>query len=383
MNLGHDAEFAVMDKEGRAQPAHKFFPPKDAPIYTGYGNGGGVPGYHRDQIFRDGTSLEVNTPGYLTCIGYLMDATLNSLKKAQARLPAGMRLEAISAYRIDPKDLKDAPADVLNSGCSPVRNAYLGWDEKAIYMDPDSEWRYAGGHIHMSAKGTAMQTALKDEKTRAGFCEYVVRHLDLYLAVPIIYLGVEGENGARRRKIYGKAGEYRFQTYSAPTGEEDPYGKPKPPNPPLGIEYRVLGPEWLRDIGLAGLTLQLARHVTKRSIGKFGKKRKGVGGSILREAIGAINEANTKEIFESAAYQRRFKKMLVGSTIRGDMTKKMPTDYYFYPSPTGQVGTKHFEFMRANHERLFDRLRLEEFPKDGHMNWPQRLVAWGWGEEKK
>lgn len=347
MMMGHDAEFEVVDEKGEAVSAHLFFPPKKEPVYTGYRND---PKYHRDCYFRDGTSLEVNTPGGISCFGHLLGSTIRTLRRAAENLPKGYDLNAVSAYDIK-TDLSAAPPDVFESGCGPVRNAYEGWEEKAAYSDPDSKLRFAGGHIHMS--GWEMDT-LRDEKQRADYCSFVTKQLDLYLAVPIIYLGIEGENGKLRRKVYGKAGEYRYQEYTAP--KEDPVSA-------RGLEYRVLGPEWARDIGLAQLTLRMARAIGVRAVDLWRKAEEPT--TLLNEARAAINEGDTTAIFESPAYQERFHLLLAaGYNISG-----------------GRVTVKHFKFMRENQEKLFKQMTLHKWAQDAHVNWPECLPRWGYKEE--
>lgn len=355
MILGHDAEFEVVDKNGKVVPAHLHFPPKDKPVYTGYAND---PGVHRDQIFRDGTNLEVNTPGEMTCIGLILNATARSLRHAKEMLPAGLKLAAMSAYEMDPEPLKDAPVDVLNSGCSPVRNAYDGWEEKAVFLSPESKERYAGGHIHMSGeeqwvtapkggeKHVTMQGLLTDKTTRAQFCEFYVRYLDTYLAVPLLYTGIEGKAGVRRRQVYGKAGEYRFQEY------KNTYSV----GPTRGIEYRVLGPEWLKDEGVAALTLMMARTIGRRALKKFGEGKKMPGSKLVMEARQAINEGNVDEVFNSPTYQKRLATICAAGVPR--------------------FSIEIFKFLRKNWEGLDEGLRLYRSKNELHRNWPEGMERW-------
>lgn len=353
MYIGHDAEFAVVDGEGKAVSAHSFFPPKDDPIYTGFRHD---VTWHRDQIFRDGTSLEVNTPGGLVCCGFMLNSTMKSLRTAQMRLPAKHKLMAVSAYEVK-DDLAKAPTDVLNSGCSPVRNAYEGWEEKAIYLpEPESKQRFAGGHIHL-CPDYGPEQEIMGEKTRQQFCAFAVPYLDLFLAIPMLYVGVEGKNGAKRREIYGRAGEYRFQTYKAGIKQMH------------GIEYRVLGPEWLRDVGLAALTVFMARSALYWAILKYraSKTKRPMRGRLLKAAKEAINAGETKEVYESKAYQK----------VLGEFLKK-------YNWHVRGAQDKHFRFMRENAERLFGPEKLvSKETLDGHNSWPQCLDFTRWRFQTK
>lgn len=351
MYLGHDAEFAVL-VDGKPVAAHRFYPPKTDPVFTHWSD---AEAYHRDQFFRDGTSLEVNTPGGMTCIGSVLNSTAQTLKVAAKRLPKGGELQAMSVYDVEGSELKGAPVDVLESGCSPVKNAYGKWEDKALFMDPKSTERYAGGHIHIAPYHNAMEI-LRDEKQRERFCKYVVRYLDLYLAVPLLYTKLEGDNGNRRRKVYGKAGEFRFQTY---LNEEKPWGVPQPGwKPPVmhGIEYRVLGPEWLKDPGTAGLTFMLARAVTNRAIEKYKEGKAGLPSSALMKAARkAINDGNVDSVFESTEYQKRLKTMLARMTR--------------------QATVEDLKFIREN-PQLFKKTIIHTFAYELHNNWPEARDRW-------
>lgn len=355
MYIGHDAELEVVDEKGEAVPAHEFFPPKSQPVLTGYRgdvNGGG---YHQDGYFRDGTSLELNTPGAMSCFAGVSQATVRTMTMARSRLPEGFQLNPISAYEMK-KDLSSAPPDVVDSGCHPVRNAHEGWEERSALMDPSSKIKLAGGHIHLGAEaGYYMSQVLGNEKLRPKFCEYVVKYLDLYVGVPMVYTGIEGEAGTIRRRTYGLAGEYRYQEYRSPA----PYKL-------HGIEYRVLGPEWLKDIGLMALAFNLARGVAGRASVRFqDRETRGTKtirwSSMVGEAREAINKGDTKEVFESPAYQKKFQRVLETIHISRD-----------------RFQIKHIKFIRENRERLFPRAGINEFPQNTNNNWPECLDRWGY-----
>jgi hypothetical protein len=355
MYLGHDAELAVLNQNGEGVSAHAFYPPKESPQYTGYYSE--QQQWHRDSFFRDGTSLELNTPGGISCFAGLMSVTILTMQQAEKRLPEGYKLEPVSSYEVV-DDLSRAPEDVVRTGCGPVRNAYEGWEEKGAWVDPLAKKRFAGGHIHVSAmRGDPLTTMLADEERRKRTCSFVVRYLDLFCAVPWVYLGVEGVKGIERRTVFGKAGEYRFQRYKVPAGHE----------PGIGIEYRVLGPEWLKDIGLAALAFNLVRGVTRvatnRLVERERKKAKLVRwSSMVLEAREAINKGDTKEIFESPTYQRRLERVL--------------RQVHSYDPSRFQI--RHLTFIRNNAERLFARVPgISKWVGSTSNNWPECLERWG------
>jgi len=378
MFIGHDAEFAVLDKNGRAVPAHRFFPPKGEAVLTGYYKRSEYlkedqKGYHLDQYFRDGSNLEVNTPGNISCCAYMLNSTALTLEEAKKRLPAGHRLHAVSAYdlKIDPED---APPDVLEIGCSPAKNAYRGWQDYPSEMDPLSELRAAGGHMHFSSPRVweAPTGMLRTQEAREKNAPFVIKMLDLYTAVPVIYMGLEGGAGRLRRMFYGKAGEYRFQqynqeelVYTRPPGF-DPYEWPAKsvPKPTMkvwkaaGLEYRVLGPEWLRDGNLAAFTMMTARKAVRAAENRIKAKTMTFDEGLLRDAVEGINAGDTEHIFKNAKWRAEFQRVL-GADEKGPIT------------------IKHWEFF---HEMVKDGMFRETNIPAGHEwhdSFPQCISRFG------
>ncbi len=116
--------------------------------------------------------------------------------------------------KLEKSELMDPGANEF--GCDPDFNCWTGKENKAPDAD-DTQWRSAGGHIHISYDNHDMDTSVK-----------LVKALDLFLGVPsVIY-----DNDTERRKLYGRAGAFRFKFYSNDEG---------------GVEYRVLSNFWISD----------------------------------------------------------------------------------------------------------------------------------------
>jgi len=92
-------------------------------------------------------------------------------------------------------------------GCEPDFNAWTG-EENPKPKPPHPFMRSAGGHVHI-------ETDL-DPKLVGRAC-------DLFMGVPAVLM----DNGAERKKLYGKAGAIRFKPY--------------------GVEYRTLSNFWIFD----------------------------------------------------------------------------------------------------------------------------------------
>lgn len=99
---------------------------------------------------------------------------------------------------------------------------------KTGYYQFKSRFRSAGGHIHLGSD--KLQGTLESLD--------VVRMMDLFVAIPSLYLDTD-ETSLQRRKLYGKAGSYR--------------------TPEHGIEYRTLGNFWLASPELFELIYDLSK----------------------------------------------------------------------------------------------------------------------------
>lgn len=109
--------------------------------------------------------------------------------------PLGLTSRYVSSARFDIKDLQSEQAQLF--GCS---ESYNAWSRQVNTVDAkgDLTLRSSGTHIHVGYKDPNTETSLK-----------IVKAFDLFLTVPSILLDTDTE----RRKLYGKAGEYRFKSY--------------------------------------------------------------------------------------------------------------------------------------------------------------------------
>lgn len=113
-------------------------------------------------------------------------------------------------------------------GCAPSLNAY----DKGATVGVDATTylkRSAGGHIHM---GLTNMPELMQERKR------LVPLLDILLGHTFVLIDRDPE-AIERRKVYGRAGEFR--------------------EPAHGLEYRTLSNAWLRAYPLMSLAMAMAR----------------------------------------------------------------------------------------------------------------------------
>ena len=115
-----------------------------------------------------------------------------------------------SAY-FPEKELQSKEA--LTFGCDPDYNAWLRNENIVPQLEgEDALLRVAGGHLHVGYTDPDTETSLE-----------LIRLLDIFLGCPSILQ----DKDTTRRKLYGKAGAFRFKPY--------------------GVEYRTLSNFWIAD----------------------------------------------------------------------------------------------------------------------------------------
>lgn len=116
----------------------------------------------------------------------------------------------VPSAEFDPKYLESRQAKEF--GCDPD---FCIWTEEQNRPPKASEnIRYAGGHIHIG---------IENEYDFYEKCYALVKYLDITVGVGSLFL----DDDDRRRKFYGKAGNFRIKEY--------------------GVEYRSPSNFWIRD----------------------------------------------------------------------------------------------------------------------------------------
>lgn len=232
--FGTDPEKLIRDEKGRPVPAHKFFPRQDE----------GIQLFDGGKAYRDGYMLEISVePHY--CRAVLTNRVRSAFAEALQKLPKGYSLDSIPAVKIDLDYLKEpgVPGDVLLFGCQPSINAYTLEAQVPAIDARTHPWRYGGTHMHC---GCAYEVARKyapwflndDNKI------LLVKMWDRYLGVPLS-AALDSREQYRRRKWYGKAGEFRFQYYNKWS---------------FGVEYRTPS-QIFNNYGLASWSFGIMRWV--------------------------------------------------------------------------------------------------------------------------
>ncbi len=172
---------------------------------------------------------------------YCFDHTNNLVKDK------GLEVKILASALIDDDQLTTDQAKEF--GCSPDLNA---WEQKTNKSpDTNTNLRSCGGHLHIGYDNPNEITS-----------EQIIMALDLFLGVPSMNIDKDTE----RRKLYGKAGAFRFKEY--------------------GCEYRVLSNFWIGNIkNIQWVFDQVNRAVEFLNSGKSAD-------SEVEHIVKAINENN-------------------------------------------------------------------------------------------
>lgn len=159
-------------------------------------------------VQEDNVMVEFNIPPSNTVEEFT--SNINFVKDYLVKTAAEYELTlnySASAF-LDKKYLGTKQAKTF--GCEPDWNVYT-----RDYNEAPSKTialRSCGGHIHI---GYPNPTTEQTDK--------IVRTMDMFLGLPSVWLDPD----TRRRRMYGKAGSFRFK--------------------PFGVEYRVLSNFWVKD----------------------------------------------------------------------------------------------------------------------------------------
>lgn len=177
-------------------------------------------------IVQDGVQVELN-PRPCWCranIGNEISAIMKKLKEHLATMP-DVSACFNGVVEVDAKELRSLSEKSRTLGCAPSMNVY---DKGAsVSVKKGYRKRSAGGHIHLGIN-----------KELAAHPDSLAVLMDIFVGNTCVLLDRDPAN-AERRKVYGRAGEYR--------------------TPPHGFEYRTLSNFWLRAYPLMSFVFGLSR----------------------------------------------------------------------------------------------------------------------------
>lgn len=151
-----------------------------------------------------------------------------------------LKISSKSLLPISKAELGNLSDKAKYFGCTPSKNIY---DEKNIMPIKDSSkyyFRSAGGHIHI---GGDIRVKLMHDNQKE-----FIKMMDIIVGNTCVLLDRD-EGNIERRKIYGRAGEYRV--------------------PKHGLEYRTLSNFWIRDYVLMSFVLGITRLAFSLTVNKL------------------------------------------------------------------------------------------------------------------
>lgn len=217
--------------------------------------------YTDNQVIIDGFQGELN-PHTSTCRQSSGSSISNALYRANSFAKRAGAKISFDMGQIITDDVWDrVPRELKRFGCSPTVNIYE--DKFRRVSGLRERFRSAGGHIHIGGAGAVTSGYLKEN------IDKIVQLMDIVVGNTCVLIDRDPLN-ARRRKIYGRAGEHRMKSY--------------------GLEYRVPSNFWLKDYVLWSLVSGLAR--CSISIHLSGHADNFISKFDMRKVRKAINDNN-------------------------------------------------------------------------------------------
>lgn len=208
-----------------------------------------------DEITPDGVQVELH-PRPQHCAA-LFGTNINGLLlRLNRQLKASnLKVAQQTTVSIPPEQLRKMSKEARKLGCMPSKNLY---DSSAtVKVSRGFTGRSCGGHLHFSNLPAA-----------AGSNEEAVKKLD-YIVGNFSVMVDPDAGAAERRKVYGRAGEYRDKPY--------------------GFEYRTLSNFWLRAFPLTSMVFQMSREALFMPAPTWKQLQEAVPAESITTAI---NEAN-------------------------------------------------------------------------------------------
>lgn len=227
--MGCDPEFFFKDASGKIIGAEKFIP-KNGMVHED------VNGTGDSKFIIDGVQAELNPrPNY--CRANLANEIKACMVMLAGEMKArgnGLTADFSRTVIIDKDKLMELDEKARMFGCAPSKSTSKTAGVKIASVDPIKyRTRAAGGHIHIG-KGTSqpLARALRLDAART------VDMLDILCGNTAVLVDRD-EGNIERRKMYGRAGEYRL--------------------PAHGLEYRTLSNFWLTAYPLMSFAFGMAR----------------------------------------------------------------------------------------------------------------------------
>ena len=252
LKVGTDTEFFLRDIKTNlpVTAIGKFGGTKQEPITVM-----NTPGFC---IQEDNVMPEINIPAcetandFVKCTQQILGWLQNEAKGK------GLMVDISPSMSFTPEQLDHPQAKHI--GCEPD---YCVWTRSENEFDESKRHllkhlRSAGGHVHISFNNTRKKITDQDKELLVMFC-------DLLMGIPSVILDSDSE----RKKLYGKAGSFRFKDY--------------------GIEYRTLSNFWFRNKKLMDWIFRSSHLAVDYMNDKNSIRKLYDEGAMIQEAINTQN----------------------------------------------------------------------------------------------
>jgi hypothetical protein len=241
------------------------------------------------KIVRDGIQLEIN-PQAAFCRAEIGNMMADIMRRLQHKLEdTDLTVCWTPVIRIPKRDMDAMPDRVKMLGCNPSKSIYKR--QVGVRVNPFTyRTRSAGGHLHFGNINELLHEEDGYERFVA-LCDIVIGNTAvLFDRHPLM---------RTRRRVYGRAGEFREQ--------------------PFGVEYRTLSNTWLRAYPLMSFVMGLGRLVSDIMGEKRWEAEKTLRGMVplprVRRAINLNDVGLAKANFEK--FSQFLEAHVGGNTDRG------------------------------------------------------------------
>jgi hypothetical protein len=197
-------------------------------------NGSCTSNTNASKFIVDGVQAELN-PKPDTCrarLGNEISSCFRTLYETIKSDPE-LSINFLPTVKITKEELMSLNEKSRVFGCSPSKNSDKKSQNVVALKDPTKyKYRSAGGHIHLGTDSYSNVKCVMKEPAR------LVQIMDIIVGNTCVLIDRDPGN-IERRKVYGRAGEYR--------------------TPPHGVEYRTLSNFWLRAYPLMSFVMSLSR----------------------------------------------------------------------------------------------------------------------------
>jgi hypothetical protein len=259
--IGMDSEYFLVDDKGEFTPVCGLLggTKKDpTPTETKKGH-----------LQEDNVMAEIGTIPTTTCKLFqdVINDTVLNLEKALDKHKLSLSSAATALFDRN-KLIKHSSSQSF--GCERDYNCWTRKKNPVVNAEDADNLRTAGGHVHVSLKNVQIDNPTRVALSKKEKAEFV-KFMDVTLGLESINLDPDHE----RRRLYGRAGSFRFTEYKEGTG----------------VEYRVLSNFWtFNDATIRWVFNNVLRSVRLFNHTKGNFTRLDMNAAAIQRAINEHNE---------------------------------------------------------------------------------------------